>query len=89
MQAKRFPEAAFFAKAYCPSNITKVVELWKSSLLKTHPLTSNKLADPMEYEEDYILLSKTMEIELNIKDKIKVDIGSESFDLFKSSLSQD
>ena len=43
----------------------------------------------MEYEEDYILLSKTMEIELNIKDKIKVDVGSESFDLFKSSLSQD
>lgn len=43
----------------------------------------------MEYEEDYILLSKTMEIELNIKDKIKVDVGSESFDLFKSNLSQD
>lgn len=53
IQAKRFPEAAFFAKAYAPSHITEIVKLWKISLLKSHPLTSHKLADPMEYEEDY------------------------------------
>ena len=50
---------------------------------------AQKLADPMEYEEDYVLLSKTKEIEQAIKDKIKIDVGSESFDVFKTSLSQD
>lgn len=39
IQAKRFPEAAFFAKAYAPSHITEIVKLWKISLLKSHPLT--------------------------------------------------
>ena len=31
IKAERYPEAAFFAKAYCPSHITRVVELWKAS----------------------------------------------------------
>lgn len=43
----------------------------------------------MEYEEDYELLSLTHQIELNIKDKIKIDVGSESYDRFKEELSRD
>ena len=48
-----------------------------------------KLADPVEYEEAYELLSLTHQIELNIKEKIKVDVGSESYDRFKEELSRD
>lgn len=87
--SKRYSEAAFFSKAYCPSHIRKIVELWKNSLQKTYPLTAMKLADPMEYEENFELLSLTHQIELNIKEKIKLDVGSENYDRFKEELSKD
>jgi len=48
-----------------------------------------KLADPMEYEEDYELLSVTHKIELNIKEKIKVKVGSENYEQFRTELSRD
>lgn len=38
IQTKNFPEAAFFAKSYCPSHISRVVQMWKESLAKTHPI---------------------------------------------------
>lgn len=87
--SKRYSEAAFFSKAYCPSHISRIVELWKGGLQKTYPMTAMKLADPVEYEEAYELLSLTHQIELNIKEKIKVDVGSESYDRFKEELSRD
>lgn len=38
IKSNRIPEAAFFAKTYCPSKITPIVKLWKESLSKTHPI---------------------------------------------------
>lgn len=38
IKSNRLPEAAFFAKTYCPSKITGIVKLWKESLSKTHPI---------------------------------------------------
>lgn len=38
IRSKRFPEAAFFAKTYCPSRISLTVKLWKESLQKSHPV---------------------------------------------------
>ena len=37
--SKRYSEAAFFSKAYCPSHISRIVELWKGGLQKTYPMT--------------------------------------------------
>lgn len=36
--SQRLPEAAIFAKTYCPSQITRVVELWKENLKLTNPV---------------------------------------------------
>lgn len=36
--SKKLPEAAFFAKTYIPSEISRVVVLWKESLAKTNPV---------------------------------------------------
>lgn len=41
--SKKLPEAAFFAKAYCPSQISRVVGLWRESLEKTNPLIGKNL----------------------------------------------
>lgn len=43
IKAKRIPEAAFFAKTYCPSKISEIVELWKQDLQKGHKITGNSL----------------------------------------------
>jgi len=53
IKCKRFPEAAMFSKAYCPSQISRCVSLWKQYLKDNgHFLTAQKIADPMEYLED-------------------------------------
>ena len=46
----RLPEAAFFARTYLPSEISRVVALWRESLAKTNKKASEALADPTEYE---------------------------------------
>jgi len=40
IKSKRIPEAAFFAKTYCPSKVTDIVNLWKKDLEKQYPITS-------------------------------------------------
>jgi len=46
----RIPEAAFFARTYLPSHISKLVKLWREDLQKVNAKAAESLADPMEYE---------------------------------------
>ncbi|KAJ3057861.1 Coatomer subunit beta', partial [Quaeritorhiza haematococci] len=49
---ERYPEAALMARTYLPSQITKVVTLWRDHLLKLNkPKAASALADPSEYED--------------------------------------
>ena len=45
----RLPEAAFFARTYCPSRVTEIVGLWQSDLMKINPKAAESLANPDEY----------------------------------------
>ena len=45
----RLPEAAFFARTYCPSRVTEVVKLWQSDLMLINPKAAESLANPEEY----------------------------------------
>merc|ERR1712232_1451680 len=47
---KRIPEAAFLARTYAPSHVSRVVGLWRQDLSKVNPKAAESLADPMEYE---------------------------------------
>lgn len=48
----RLPEAAFYARTYCPSQISRVVDLWKQSLIKIgKSKMANAIADPVKYED--------------------------------------
>jgi len=49
VKAKRIPEAAFFAKTYCPSKIDSLVELWKNDLQKSHPVACKSLVYGEEF----------------------------------------
>lgn len=45
----RLPEAAFFARTYCPSKVTEIVGLWQSDLITINPKAAESLANPDEY----------------------------------------
>ena len=50
IDTNRLPEAAFFARTYLPSQISRVVGLWREELKKTNEKAAQALADPTEYE---------------------------------------
>eukprot|EP00051_Salpingoeca_urceolata_P007123 m.94408 g.94408 ORF g.94408 m.94408 type:complete len:1042 (-) comp15123_c1_seq1:58-3183(-) len=56
----RLPEAALFARTYVPSQVPRVLALWKEHLAKTSAKAAHKLADPEQYsnlfpERDFAL----------------------------------
>ncbi|NXU50188.1 COPB2 protein, partial [Turnix velox] len=46
----RLPEAAFLARTYLPSQVSRVVKLWRENLSKVNQKAAESLADPTEYE---------------------------------------
>lgn len=77
VKSKRIPEAAFFAKTYCPTKISDLVQLWKDDLQKSHPVAckllsfyimwliwiAQKIANPLEYPEQFEDLELCKKIE--------------------------
>lgn len=48
---KRFPEAAFFARSYCPSKIQLVMDKWREDLAVVSSRAAKALADPLKNPE--------------------------------------
>ena len=46
LDSNRIPEAAFFARTYLPSEISRIVELWREQLSKVNEKAGQSLADP-------------------------------------------
>ena len=46
LDSNRIPEAAFFARTYLPSEISRIVEMWKEQLSKVNEKAGQSLADP-------------------------------------------
>jgi len=51
LDSKRFPEAGFFARAYCPSEVSRVIKMWKADLGSVNQAVAKALADPEEYPD--------------------------------------
>jgi coatomer subunit beta' len=52
IDTSRLPEAAFYARTYCPSQISRVVDLWKQSLVKAGKTQmAEAIADPGTHED--------------------------------------
>jgi len=67
----RIPEAAFLARTYAPSHVSRIVKLWRKDLEKVNPKAAESLADPMEYENLFpdIKLALQAEELLNVERK--------------------
>ncbi|ORX80290.1 Coatomer, beta' subunit [Basidiobolus meristosporus CBS 931.73] len=71
IRTDRIPEAAFFARSYIPSQISRVVKLWKESLISANKTTiAESLADPEEYEELFDNYKDTLIAEEAMKNKM-------------------
>eukprot|EP00443_Scrippsiella_acuminata_P048523 CAMPEP_0115188384 /NCGR_PEP_ID=MMETSP0270-20121206/10982_1 /TAXON_ID=71861 /ORGANISM="Scrippsiella trochoidea, Strain CCMP3099" /LENGTH=952 /DNA_ID=CAMNT_0002601563 /DNA_START=72 /DNA_END=2930 /DNA_ORIENTATION=- len=51
IKANRLPEAAFFARTYCPSGLSEVVQMWKTDLSQVNQAVADSLADPAQYPD--------------------------------------
>jgi len=63
IESGRLPEAAFFARTYLPSMISKVLPQWKEQLAKVSEKAGQSLADPNEYKNLFMNFDKTLEAE--------------------------
>lgn len=55
LDSNRIPEAAFFARTYLPSEISRIVELWREQLSKVNEKAGQSLADP-KVKSNYLFL---------------------------------
>ena len=63
-----------FAKTYCPSRITELTKEWKEDLSKNHlNVTSEKVADPMDYigDDSFSDLTILLQVEPNTLVKLQ------------------
>lgn len=60
IKTDRLPEAAFLARTYLPSQVSRVVTLWKDSLSKVNPKAADALADPSQYSNLFPGLQRSL-----------------------------
>merc|ERR1711971_577875 len=63
IESGRLPEAAFFARTYLPSQISRVLPQWKEQLTKVSEKAGQSLADPNEYKNLFSNFNQTLEAE--------------------------
>ncbi|XP_071327805.1 coatomer subunit beta'-like [Trachinotus anak] len=68
IKTDRLPEAAFLARTYLPSHVSRVVKLWKESLSKVNQKAADALADPAQYSNLFPGLQQALQAEQYLKE---------------------
>ncbi|XP_023207619.1 coatomer subunit beta' [Xiphophorus maculatus] len=68
IKTDRLPEAAFLARTYMPSQVSRVVKLWKENMSKVNQKAADALADPDQYSNLFPGLQQTMLAEQYLKE---------------------
>ncbi|XP_035536154.1 coatomer subunit beta'-like [Morone saxatilis] len=68
IKTDRLPEAAFLARTYLPSQVSRVVKLWKESLSKVNQKAADALADPIQYSNLFPGLQQALLAEQYLKE---------------------
>ncbi|KAK6027254.1 WD domain, G-beta repeat protein [Ostertagia ostertagi] len=74
----RIPEAAFFARTHCPSQLPRVMELWKEKADRVQKNTTRKigesLADPVRYENLFPEWASSQRAESYLRELAKLSV---------------
>lgn len=63
IDGNRIPEAAFMARTYMPSQISRVLDLWKADLKQINEKAAEALADPAKYPNLFPDLEWALKVE--------------------------
>lgn len=79
IKSGRLPEAAFFARTYLPSEVSRVLPLWKSELAKVNEKAGQSLADPENYENLFPNFAQSLEAQKSLERERKVEQPASKF----------
>ncbi|KAG8230345.1 hypothetical protein J437_LFUL000616 [Ladona fulva] len=75
----RIPEAAFFARTYLPSQVSRVVSLWRETLGRLSQKAGQSLADPKEYENLFPEMGDALKTEQFLRAERKSQIPASNY----------
>ncbi|KAL1116678.1 hypothetical protein AAG570_005150 [Ranatra chinensis] len=78
IETDRIPEAAFFSRTYLPSQVSRVVELWKS-MGKVGDKAGQSLADPAQYPNLFPGFQDALKTEQYLRKERAAVIPADSF----------
>jgi len=79
ISTNRIPEAAFFARTYLPSEISRVVGLWRTQLGKVNEKAGQSLADPADYPNLFPNYEKSLQAEQMLRKERSQQIPARDF----------
>lgn len=78
IENQRIPEAAFFARTYLPSQISRVVDLWREKLKQMNmERSAQALANPTDYENLFPGLVDSYKTEQYLKEQAHSTLASD------------
>ncbi|KAM3726373.1 putative coatomer subunit beta' [Dirofilaria immitis] len=85
ISADRLPEATFFAHTYCPSQIDRIVLLWKEKIsrkiLDGQKNIGESLADPSKYPNLFSDFNESLKAERFLKELMKLPVKASAYPL--------
>jgi len=84
----RIPEAAFLARTYLPSQVSRIVKLWRADLQQINERAAESLADPLEYANLFPDLALALKAEEIFK-KNQKPVKSTSYSEAKEEIDRD
>lgn len=85
----RVPEAAFFARTYAPSEMSRVVGLWKDGLGKVNERVADAIADPGELPNLFQDLEYALSVESELKKHNSHNIPASQYNDHKQDTTRD
>jgi len=79
IKSGRLPEAAFFARTYLPSEVNRVLPLWKAELAKVSEKAGQSLADPENYQNLFPNFAESLEAQKNLETERKNRLPANKF----------
>ena len=79
IKSGRLPEAAFFARTYLPSEVSKVLPLWKNELGKVSEKAGQSLADPDNYANLFPNFSESLVAQQALEKERKARVPANQF----------
>ena len=79
IKSRRLPEAAFFARTYLPSEVNRVLPLWKAELAKVSEKAGQSLADPENYQNLFPNFAESLGAQKNLETERKTRLPANKF----------